>query len=98
MTIKKIKIKKYLKLFGKIILSVLILFFILVLVIRIPWTQNLIVSKITNYISDKTNTKVAIRNLYLTFSGDLQADQIYLEDKKGDTLFYSESLQADIPM
>ena len=98
MTIKKIKIKKYLKLFGKIILSVLILFFILVLVIRIPWTQNLIVSKITNYISDKTNTKVAIRNLYLTFSGDLQADQIYLEDKKGDTLFYSESLQADIPI
>lgn len=98
MTMKNLKIKKYLKLFGKIILSVLILFFILVLVIRTPWAQNLIVSKVTKYISDKTNTKVAVRHLYLTFSGDLQADQIYLEDKKGDTLFYSESLQADIPI
>ncbi|MEH6779401.1 MAG: hypothetical protein V7461_14335, partial [Maribacter arcticus] len=93
---KNLKIKKYLKLFGKIILSVLILFFILVLVIRTPWAQNLIVSKVTKYISDKTNTKVAVGNLFLTFSGDLKAEKIYLEDVKGDTLFYSESLQADI--
>lgn len=98
MTMKNLKIKKYLKLFGKIILSVLILFFILVLVIRTPWAQNLIVSKVTKYISDKTNTKVVVGNLFLTFSGDLKAEKIYLEDVKGDTLFYSESLQADIPI
>ena len=98
MAMKNLKIKKYLKLFGKIILSVLILFFILVLVIRTPWAQNLIVSKVTKYISDKTNTKVAVGKLYVTFSGDLQAEEIYLEDIKGDTLFYSRSLQADIPI
>ena len=98
MTMKNLKIKKYLKLFGKIILSVLILFFILVLVIRTPWAQNFIVSKVTKYISDKTNTKVAVGKLYVTFSGDLQAEEIYLEDIKGDTLFYSRSLQADIPI
>ncbi|WP_167333091.1 translocation/assembly module TamB domain-containing protein [Maribacter forsetii] len=74
------------------------LFFILVLVIRTPWAQNFIVSKVTNYISDKTNTKVAVGNLYLTFSGDIQIENIFLEDKKGDTLFYSKSLQADIPI
>ncbi len=95
---KNQKIKKYLKLFGKIILGLLLVFFILVLVIRTPWAQNFIVSKITNYISDKTNTKVTVGSLYITFSGDLQADAIYLEDKQGDTLFYSRSLQADIPI
>lgn len=92
------KFKKYLKRLGKIILGVLLLFFILVLVIRTPWAQNFIVSKVTNYISDKTNTKVAVGNLYLTFSGDIQIEDVYLEDVKGDTLFYSQSLQADIPI
>ncbi|WP_437371188.1 translocation/assembly module TamB domain-containing protein [Maribacter litoralis] len=92
------KFKKYLKRLGKIFLGVLLLFFILVLVIRTPWAQNFIVSKVTNYISDKTNTKVAVGNLYLTFSGDIQIEDVYLEDVKGDTLFYSQSLQADIPI
>ncbi|WP_405410723.1 translocation/assembly module TamB domain-containing protein [Maribacter sp. Asnod1-A12] len=95
---KNQKIKKYLIRFGKVILGVLLLFFILVLVIRTPWTQNFIVSKVTNYISEKTNTKVEVGKLYLTFSGDIQVENIFLEDKKGDTLFYSKSLQADIPI
>ncbi|WP_339726632.1 translocation/assembly module TamB [Maribacter stanieri] len=98
MTEKNQKIKKYLKLLGKIILGVLLLFFILVLVVRTPWAQNFIVSKVTSYISDKTNTKVEVGTIYLTFSGDIKAENIYLEDTKGDTLFYSKSLQADIPL
>ena len=98
MTKSKHTFKKYLKLFGKIILVLLVLFFILVLVIRTPWAQNLIVTKITNYISDKTNTKVAVGTLYITFSGDIQVENVYMEDKKGDTLFHARSLQADIPI
>ncbi|MDO6471473.1 translocation/assembly module TamB domain-containing protein [Maribacter sp. 1_MG-2023] len=68
------------------------------MIVRTPWAQNLILSKVTNYISDKTNTKVEVGKLYLTFSGDIQVENIFLEDKKGDTLFYSKSLQADIPI
>ncbi|WP_197496119.1 translocation/assembly module TamB domain-containing protein [Maribacter hydrothermalis] len=70
----------------------------MVLVIRTPWAQNFVVSKVTKYISDRTNTKVEVGNLYLTFSGDIHIKNVYLEDVKGDTLFYSESLQADIPI
>jgi translocation and assembly module TamB len=92
------KLKKYLKYLGKVILGILLLFGLLVLVIRTPWAQNLIISKVTKYISDKTNTKVEVGNLYLTFSGELLAEKIYLEDRKGDTLLYSKSLQADIPI
>ncbi|TDT46805.1 uncharacterized protein DUF490 [Maribacter spongiicola] len=98
MTDKNLNIRKFAKLLGKIILGVLLLFFILVLVVRTPWAQNFIVTKVTNYISDKTNTKVAVGKLYLTFSGDIQVENVFLEDKKGDTLFYSKSLQADIPI
>ncbi|WP_316931853.1 translocation/assembly module TamB domain-containing protein [Psychroserpens damuponensis] len=65
---------------------------------RSPWGQNIIVSKAVNYVSNKTNTKVAIDKLFITFDGDLQLDGLYLEDKTGDTLVYSKSLEANIPL
>tara|TARA_R110002051_G_scaffold153510_5_gene225952 strand:- start:28482 stop:33488 length:5007 start_codon:yes stop_codon:yes gene_type:complete len=98
MTKKNLNLIKKLKILGKTILGFLVLFFILVLVIRTPWAQNFIVNKVTNYISNKTNTKVEVGNLYLTFSGAILLEKVYLEDSKGDTLFYSKSLQADIPL
>lgn len=70
----------------------------LVLVIRSPWGQNIIVDYATSFISDKTHTKVNIEHLFLTFSGDLKLEGVFLEDSKGDTLIYSKSLQADAPL
>ena len=70
----------------------------LVLVIRTPWAQNIIVDKLTHYISNKTNTKVEVGHAFITFSGDIQLENVYLGDEKGDTLLYSKSLQADIPL
>ncbi|CAG2534412.1 Family of unknown function (DUF490) [Maribacter dokdonensis] len=95
---ENLKFKKYLKRIGKILLGLILLFFVLVLLVRSPWAQNAIVSKVTNYISSKTHTKVEVGKLYITFSGDIQIEGVYLEDVKGDTLFYSKSLQADIPI
>ncbi|WP_419213699.1 translocation/assembly module TamB domain-containing protein [Maribacter sp. X9] len=98
MTLKRSKLIRFTKLIGKIFLGLLVFFFILVLVIRTPWAQNFIVNKITDYISDKTHTRVEVGRAYITFSGDVQLENVYLEDKKGDTLLYSKSLQADIPI
>ncbi len=95
---KKNKLKKYFKLLAKILLGLLLFFIVLVLVVRTPWAQNFIVNEITNYISGKTNTKVEVGRAFITFSGDIQLENVYLEDKKGDTLLYSKSLQADIPI
>lgn len=36
--------------------------------------------------------------MFITFSGNIQLDGLYLEDTKGDTLIYSESLEAEIPL
>lgn len=95
---KRRTLKRYIKLLGKIFLGLILFFFILVLVVRTPWAQNIIVDKLTNYISDRTNTKVEVGHAFITFSGDIQLENVYLEDKKGDTLLYSKSLQADIPI
>ncbi|PWI29346.1 hypothetical protein DI383_12890 [Flavobacteriaceae bacterium LYZ1037] len=70
----------------------------LVLFVRSPWGQDIIVSKAVTYLSDKTHTKVAVEKLFITFDGDIQLDGLYLEDTKGDTLIYSKSLEANVPL
>ena len=79
-------------------LGLILLFIILVLFIRSPWGQNIIVSKATAYIANKTNTKIEIDRLFITFSGNAVLEGLFLEDKKGDTLLYSKSLEANIPI
>lgn len=94
----KINRKKALKILGRIFLFLLVLFFATILFIRSPWGQEIIVSKITDYISNETNTEVTIDKLFVTFSGDIQLEGLYLEDKAGDTLLYSKNLQLDLPI
>lgn len=75
----------------------LLLFLILVLLfIRSPWGQNIIVDKLVSFVTEKTNTHFTVDKLFITFSGDLEIQGIYLEDLKKDTLLYSKNLQADI--
>ncbi|WP_317231402.1 translocation/assembly module TamB domain-containing protein [Subsaxibacter sp. CAU 1640] len=70
----------------------------MVFFLRSPWGQGIIVDKVVNYVSKKTNTKVEIEKLFITFDGDIQLDGLYLEDKAGDTLIYSKSLEANMPI
>ncbi|NRR90200.1 translocation/assembly module TamB domain-containing protein [Winogradskyella undariae] len=82
----------------RILLGILVFLFLVILFIRSPWGQNIIVTKAVNYVSSKTNTKVEIEKLFITFDGDVQLDGLYLEDTKGDTLVYSKSLEANVPL
>ncbi|PVW15897.1 translocation/assembly module TamB domain-containing protein [Marixanthomonas spongiae] len=79
-------------------LGILIFLILLVLFIRSPWGQGIIVDKVVSYVQNKTNTKVEIDKLFVTFDGDVMLKGLYLEDKKGDTLVYSKSLEADVPL
>ncbi len=89
---------RFLRIIARILAVLLILFVALVLFIRSPWGQNIIVQKAVNYVSDKTNTKVEIEKFFLTFDGNLMLKGLYLEDTKGDTLVYSKSLEANLPL
>lgn len=66
------------------------------LFVRSPWGQNVIVNKATSYVSNKTGTVVAIERLFVTFSGNLFLEGLYLEDEQGDTLVYSRSLETGV--
>ncbi|RAI90122.1 uncharacterized protein DUF490 [Algoriphagus yeomjeoni] len=68
----------------------------LILFIRSPWGQGIIVDKATSYVSDKTGTEVSVKRLFITFSGNIYLEDLYLEDTDGDTLIYSKNLEAGL--
>lgn len=92
---KKHRVLRFIAWFFAILILLVLL---LILFIRSPWGQNIIIQYATEYVSDKTNTKVEIEKFFITFDGNVMLKGLYLEDKKGDTLIYSKSLEADIPL
>ncbi|UOB16120.1 translocation/assembly module TamB domain-containing protein [Abyssalbus ytuae] len=92
--------KKYrlVKTLGKITLGVILFFILAVLFIRSPWGQHIILDKLLVYISDKTDTTIEVKKIFVTFSGNVYAEGIYLEDKKGDTLLYSKNLETSLSL
>lgn len=100
MSTKKREKRKYrfLRRALRVFLGVVVFLLLLVLFVRSSWGQSIIVQKGVNYVSEKTKTKVVVEKLFLTFNGNLQLEGLYLEDKKGDTLIYSKSLEANLPL
>ncbi|AZQ44609.1 translocation/assembly module TamB domain-containing protein [Nonlabens ponticola] len=92
--------KKYrwLRRIGRVMLGILIFLILLLLFIRSPWGQNIIVGEAVKYVEKETGTNLDIEHLFITFDGNIQLDGLYLEDLRGDTLVYSRSLEADIPI
>jgi hypothetical protein len=95
---KKKQLYRWFRRLLRTIAVIVILLVLLVLFVRSPWGQDIIVGKLIEYVSEKTNTEVRIDKFFITFEGDLQLDGLYLEDQKGDTLVYSRSLEADVPL
>ncbi|WP_124981319.1 translocation/assembly module TamB domain-containing protein [Nonlabens xiamenensis] len=78
-------------------LGLLVFLVLLVLFIRSPWGQGIIVDELVSYVKDKTGTEIEIDRLFVTFDGNVQLEGLYLEDLAGDTLVYSKRLEASIP-
>jgi len=91
-------LKKILRILSRIVLSIFILFILLILFVRSPWGQDLIIEKVTKYVSEKIDTKFEIGKLYLSFSGNLTIEELLLEDTSKDTLMYSRYLEAEVPL
>ncbi|BAO56641.1 translocation/assembly module TamB domain-containing protein [Nonlabens marinus] len=89
---------RWLRRLGRIFLGFFIFLVALVLFIRSPWGQGIIVDQVVNYVEGKTGTEVSVEKLFVTFDGDIQLDGLYLADQQGDTLFYSKHLEADVPL
>ncbi len=89
-------ITKLAKVIGWILFSLLILIVALILFIRSPWGQDIVVQKATSYLADRIKTEVSIDRLFITFSGNVFLEGLYLEDMAGDTLVYSGELETGV--
>ncbi|MEX0881978.1 MAG: translocation/assembly module TamB domain-containing protein [Cyclobacteriaceae bacterium] len=81
---------------GWVLLAVLTLVILLLVCIRSPWGQDLIIQKATSYVANNTQSTVSIKRLFITFRGNIYIEDLYLEDQKGDTLIYSKNLETGI--
>jgi hypothetical protein len=78
-------------LFG-VILVVVSLYFLL----QMPAVQNWLVAKVTTYLSKEWETTVGIQRVDLEFFDNLVLEGLYVEDVKGDTLFYAGKVSAGL--
>ncbi|AFL85925.1 hypothetical protein Belba_3423 [Belliella baltica DSM 15883] len=85
--------KKFLKISGIVLSVIFLVLIVLILFVRSPYGQQIIVNKATAYLSDKTSTQVEIDHLFITFAGNFSLQGLYIEDLKKDTLLYSKDLE-----
>lgn len=98
LTDRKKIVRRVLKIFGRILLVVGLLVVVLILLIRSPYIQGIIVGKLTSYVSDKTDTAVSIDRLFVTFRGNLYLEGLFVADQRGDTLVYSNKLETGLEL
>ena len=94
---KKIVLKS-LKVFGKILLGILILLILIILFIRSEWGQNLIVDKFISDIEERSGAEIDLGRVFIEFNGDIAVEDLFIKTPAGDTLVYSEDLSASIAL
>ena len=96
MSNKRKRFIKVLKILGKVLLGILVFLLLVILFIRSPWGQNIIKDKFISSVEKKTGATIELEKLFITFDGDLEVNQLYLEDPEGDTVAYAKSISANI--
>lgn len=69
-----------------------------VLFVRSPWGQSILISKVVKYVSQKTGAEINVGRLFVTFSGDLVLEDLFISDAKGDTLLFSGYLETGVAL
>ncbi|MFB9863477.1 translocation/assembly module TamB domain-containing protein [Rufibacter immobilis] len=69
---------------------------LLLVALQFPKVQDFAASKAESYLQNKLGTEVRIGKFRSDFRKDILLEGVYLEDQKGDTLWYSERLAANL--
>ncbi len=96
------KVKKIIRRIIRVIIIIVfvllgIILLILVL-IRTGPVQNYGRGKIEAYLENKLHTKVRIGNLYIDFPSRIILKNIYMEDRRKDTLLFGGKIDVDVSM
>lgn len=96
------KTKKYLRKGLKILLwavgSIIGLFLLIVLLLQIPYFQNIVKDEAVAYLEGKIGTEVKIGKIEIGLPKKVILEDVYFEGQKGDTLLAGEKLAVDISL
>lgn len=91
-------VKKSLKILAWTIGSILGLFLLIVILIQIPYFQNLIKEKAVTYLEGKIKTPVSIDRIEIGFPKNIIVEGLYFESQEGDTLLAGDKIKVDISL
>ncbi len=77
-----------------VLISLLLLFGILYILIQQPGVQTYLVHKVSDYLSNKLQTKVSVKSVNIQFFTTAVLKEILIEDKTRDTILYAGNLEA----
>src|SRR5215213_1392712 len=97
---KEKKPANYPRKIARIVLkSVLFIFLFIVFVFLIlltPPAQRFLTGKVENYLQKKLKTRVEIGSISFGLSGNVNLEDVYIEDRTKDTLFSGGDIKAHI--
>jgi translocation and assembly module TamB len=98
MTKGKRVLRKILKVFGWLILSIILLLIAIALAVQLPPVQNRLTQKAVAYLEKKIGTTVSLDHISISFPKTIVVEGLYFEDQKKDTLLYAGkfSLNTDV--
>ena len=76
----------------------MLLFVIIAALIQIPSIQNKIGHFATTFISNKTHTRVEIKNISISFPKSVDIEGLFLEDTQKDTLLFAGKAKINIAL
>ncbi|NEW82178.1 MAG: hypothetical protein GZ094_07415 [Mariniphaga sp.] len=91
-------IRKILKAIIWVAVCLVLIFALIAVAIQIPSVQTKIVHYATTFISNKTHTKVEIKNISISFPKAIVIEGLYLEDLKQDTLVYAQKAKINMAL
>jgi hypothetical protein len=66
----------------------------LVLVLQLPAVQNWLVNRVTASMEKALETRVTIDNVRISWLDEMTIENLFIEDKYGDTLLYGKTLDC----
>jgi hypothetical protein len=91
-------IKKTCKAIIWVALICVFIFVITAILIRIPAVQTRIIEYATSFVSNKTDTRVEIKKIGISFPKSVVAEGLFLEDLKKDTLLFVSRAKINITL
>jgi translocation and assembly module TamB len=88
--------KKSARIFAKTVLYIVLFVLVLLLLVQLPFVQNILRQKAVAYLERKLETKVSIRKVHIGFPRDVVLEDVYIEDRNKDTLLSGGTIKADL--